>query len=338
MDSHPLDVQPLSPVRVKGIRYANFDTPLTLDQKRRKFTLSQLFLCFILMFAAGAMVYSMTRLQLMHTETSPAWKKKPKLISVFPEFEMGRVSRDLSERPKSRSMDDPSSFNGMNNDSVCGNTVQGKIFVTDSTGAICFRRHLLPGGCCSPQYVVSKLSCDKCRVDIGCCLEFEQCVSCCLSKIKPQISGQYSHEDFDACMHTCRTSSRSIKHGNEYKRALKHCYTNEDKLSINSLNFSSSKTITSGGPGVSCETACARLSMVCIDEYLSHVNNCPTLEKNFPCRNCIPSGGYDQPAYVDSKAPDQYHPGSCVVNTEAKLFDCAGIHPFTIRLCLCLPR
>ena len=35
---------------------------------------------------------------------------------------------------------------------------------------------------------------------------------------------------FDACIHLCRTSSRSIRGGNEYKSALKHCYSDKDTL------------------------------------------------------------------------------------------------------------
>lgn len=64
--------------------------------------------------------------------------------------------------------------------SNCENTIQTKIYVTDSKGHSCLREELDNFQCCpknSPQY-----SCNACKGD--CCTQFENCVSCCLNPSK----------------------------------------------------------------------------------------------------------------------------------------------------------
>ena len=45
--------------------------------------------------------------------------------------------------------------------------------------------------------------------------------------------------------------------------------------------------------------------------------------------------GGDQPAMIAGSAPADKQPGACLVNSDARLFDCAGKWEFAHRLCPC---
>lgn len=67
---------------------------------------------------------------------------------------------------------------------ICRNSVQGKILIVDDRGLVCQRSDLQSTGCCDFDAVNSKLhSCETCNLS-GCCTIYEYCVSCCLNPDK----------------------------------------------------------------------------------------------------------------------------------------------------------
>ncbi|KAF0693545.1 Aste57867_15503 [Aphanomyces stellatus] len=120
----------------------------------------------------------------------------------------------------------------------CKNTVNGRVFATDSRGYTCKRTSLLPTGCCASDDM--RYSCTTCDVEAPhCCDAFERCVSCCMSSTnnalvhsflqyadpKHPVYGQSSRLTlFGFCSFRCRTSSAGLQHQNSYRSLKKHCY------------------------------------------------------------------------------------------------------------------
>eukprot|EP00457_Paulinella_chromatophora_P010534 gb/GEZN01010640.1/.p1 GENE.gb/GEZN01010640.1/~~gb/GEZN01010640.1/.p1 ORF type:complete len:370 (-),score=34.14 gb/GEZN01010640.1/:35-1144(-) len=227
----------------------------------------------------------------------------------------------------------------------CLNTVQGAWMLTDNSGAVCERKDILTSGCCNVSKLTAFRTCEGCREDLGCCNSYEHCVSCCLSH-KPTPTRNtltYDHHVFDDCLHYCRLSSRSIKHGNLYKRDfLKFCYS--DQVNISSLNLAHG-TIIAGEFNRNCKTVCAQSKLSCIDEYLARLNDCDIVEKYLPCLTCSPSVGGSRgvyPSIVKANAPREDKnglvPGVCYMNDEIDKSDCTSLHMNLRRLCFCLPH
>jgi len=159
----------------------------------------------------------------------------------------------------------------------------------------------------------------------------------------------FSNDDFDYCLHLCRTSSRNLKHGNEYRSELKHCYSEsiiKHPQETPSLNTTQT-TIFTAGVGVSCNMACSERNMVCAEEYLQAINNCEELQKHFDCQYCLPAnsgggggGGHDPPApgWVVSASQEigAPLPKTCLVHSDSSFLDCKASHHQTQRLCICL--
>eukprot|EP00808_Paulinella_micropora_P009562 g76517.t1 len=227
--------------------------------------------------------------------------------------------------------------------SKCLNTVQGAWVLTDDTGAVCERKDLLSTGCCNVKTLTAYRTCDGCRQDLGCCTTYEHCVSCCLSHKPPLPIGHlaYPANVFDDCLHYCRISSRSIKHGNLYKRDfLKFCYM--EQVNISALVLSHGE-IVKGDFNRDCKTTCRGLSKTCVDEYLARLNDCDIVEKYFPCIQCTPGSGAVHPSTVKANAPrpsqqDSLVPGACYINDDIEKSDCTASHPQLRRLCFCLPQ
>ncbi|KAJ6638689.1 Scoloptoxin SSD14, partial [Pseudolycoriella hygida] len=122
---------------------------------------------------------------------------------------------------------------------ICRNSVQGKVLIVDDRGFVCQRTDLQSTGCCDVDAVNSKFySCDTCNLS-GCCTIYEYCVSCCLNPDKkslleqvidkaigPQRAVFASVKDhFELCLAKCRTDSHSVQHENKYRDPKsKHCY------------------------------------------------------------------------------------------------------------------
>jgi hypothetical protein len=226
-----------------------------------------------------------------------------------------------------------------------------------------------------------QLSCGMCRTDVQCCRSYEYCVSCCLSKLPESdraadsvaSSPRFSFHSFDKCLHLCRTSSRSIKHGNVYRTpVLRHCYTEGEHALP--LKFEESATVMVAKQGVSCSRTCAAYRgttlveeesdtpgvvlpppaapalFICHEAFLPLINNCPTMLKHFQCAHdkCDMNAGNDQPALVvndvlpadalqQPRTNRSHLPrGQCLLNGDDKLFDCEGHHESTQRLCVCI--
>lgn len=288
--------------------------------------------------------------------------------------------------------------------SRCHNTKQGRKLVTDDSGAICARQSLLLNGCCRSSMLIATRSCGMCRTDVQCCRSYEYCVSCCLNALdgsdraddsaSAEAAGaraRFSFHSFDRCLHLCRTSSRSIKHGNVYKTSvLKHCYTEgEHALPV---SFDDNAKLIVANQGVSCTRACNAyrgeetvapapvlpasddvpdpdaptsvlpppalpVLFICHEAFLPLVNTCDKLKQHFSCAgdSCETSAGNDQPALAVPAPPRAgaltpaatanaaavaaavlKPAGKCLVNGDAKLFDCEGHHEATRRLCVCI--
>jgi hypothetical protein len=87
--------------------------------------------------------------------------------------------------------------------------------------------------------------------------------------------------------------------------------------------------------GQSCSQACEANGRTCTSRGFAKANTCEVMKARFSCTTCTESEGPDQPCFVDSKAPKAMQPGTCLVKTDSSVFDCAGKHPKTSRLCVC---
>ena len=225
--------------------------------------------------------------------------------------------------------------------SHCRNSAQGKVLIVDERGVVCDRRAVDPAsGCCVDEAAVDALSCRSCRPDLGCCHSYEFCVSCCMGR---------AGGAFDQCLARCRTSSRSIKHGNVYRHTFHHCYGAPNALTQPTEAVNASLADISAAPlGASCHLHCAARSLTCVDALLALANSCAQLEAAFTCAGCEVSEGADQPAWVSSAAGKGFPEGRCLVNrlgaaaataapTAAQL-SCDGRHEKTRRLCVCVPE
>jgi len=343
---HPKSFYPFpSFPRLKGIRIPNFETPPQRTYWRFKLLIPILFL-----IASGGLFLSYLRISrrtLVESEVviiTPTWKIKPILTR---DLHIVRDGNDDSDSNR-----------------TCVNTIQGRELIADSSGSVCLRGNVLSDGCCNPTKRLHQLSCVTCRADLGCCSSFEYCVSCCLKEKQPQkalselTSTQvkqhsqtfntqsievpkpsrsldlFSPEDFDSCLHLCRTSSRNLQNGNQYHSDLKHCYTEAPKRNALSLNLTGSHVIVTGLT-VSCHTACNKLDMFCIPEYLSTLNACVELQKYFPCKQCEKSDY--QPSYIAPEAPPHLKPEFCFVHNDATALDCHSLDQYASRLCICVP-
>jgi len=149
------------------------------------------------------------------------------------------------------------------NNALCKNTAQGKLFITDNKGHVCTRDVLNSvTGCCpeSKDTNIDRFSCNSCEKPRNCCSIYEFCVSCCLNpsensalhrrsytsisqSASPALRELYKIEDdFEFCMAICRTSSRSVINQNKFKSQYKYCFSDS-------------------GPEISVETATEEVEM-----------------------------------------------------------------------------
>lgn len=154
-------------------------------------------------------------------------------------------------------------------DRNCENSGQGKFVISDSKGFICERHEVnLSTGCCNTgfdflpdlqeseensgkkstvtkhhQRLKRRFECSKCNPDIGCCLDYENCISCCLkpSNLQKYLiyyltldllkrpdaesgTSKVVHSQFAYCKHVCRTSSLSLQAENSYRGFHNSCF------------------------------------------------------------------------------------------------------------------
>lgn len=196
-------------------------------------------------------------------------RENPRYTNVHASQHNDRIVAMLSDSHNSKQQHKqlPALANGNSNDNsehrFCLNTQQGRVRVTDDTGATCYRQHLLGNGCCDTAAAAATVmdteggsaaaaavvhySCDSCDPQLLCCEAFEFCVSCCLrftdssnnrvhaaamtddranshSNSSSGSSSDSSSNLFPLCLHVCRTNSKSLLHGNSYKHKYKHCF------------------------------------------------------------------------------------------------------------------
>jgi len=144
-----------------------------------------------------------------------------------------QVRRELSEAADTNKMRGGGESGGASSTGrKCRNAFIRPHLVVDDDGYVCARNRVdLQGSqCCESRPHESLHTCKHCDEASGCCIEFEHCVSCCLSSVekeKPLDSGDL----WEACLNRCRTSSKSILNGNRYRSDLKHCYSGLDSPS-----------------------------------------------------------------------------------------------------------
>lgn len=95
-----------------------------------------------------------------------------------------------------------------------------------------------------------------------------------------------------------------------------------------------------GQKGMCCDKVCERAGLVCMDESLKVLNNCPKLRAAFPCGMCevaaIGAAGEDMPAWVSRSAPAGHARGACLVAPGGVKPRCKARYRHTRRLCGCL--
>jgi len=351
--------------KIKGLRTYNFDSPPRSRPCCRTRLLVVGLILAVVILSTLLFVGTFRVKEDLVVPRVPSWKIRPPLQSPTRDLRTIKVLHNDSE-------------NFATNFS-CSNTIQGKRLLTDSFGSVCLRENIMVGGCCHPSRRLGKLDCKTCRQDLGCCESFEYCVSCCLAqrqelgkarnetylpphsspfsrlvdrgnnrKAKEEsshVDAGFSLDDFDRCLHLCRTSSRSVQHGNEYKSSLKHCYHEIiDYTETPLLTLSELTTVFVARLGMSCHDACNEEKGICSEESLQAANDCSELQKYFPCQQCLPS----PPSLMDGARPvapgflsgtvNGIPPESCLVHADISFIDCKASHPSIKRLCVCLPK
>lgn len=84
-------------------------------------------------------------------------------------------------------------------------------------------------GCCFWKPIHPEpFSCQDCCLDVGCCLDLEYCVSCCMRTTTTTTTTTrdkiHKMDPFAWCLSTCRTSSPQLVHENTFVSNWKHCF------------------------------------------------------------------------------------------------------------------
>lgn len=181
------------------------------------------------------------------------------------------------------------SFNallGLHSPSKCFHTTGGMWEVTDNLGITCDISSLLSTGCCDMRKAKSYLTCRVCDQELGCCDNYEYCVSCCLAHMPLPDTLVFIENIFVKCTHTCRVSSKSIQRGNHYK-TLPFCYDMGIWLHGQYL---AEDDLLIGKEGQSCTQACKTVGRHCASATISLLNECKASKKYFPCERCVEAG------------------------------------------------
>lgn len=220
----------------------------------------------------------------------------------------------------------------------CAVATIGRLWAADSKGNVCERSLLdTASDCCSERTSTEDFEL-QCRPEIACCLEFEWCVAQCMR------SGD-SNADFRQCQRSCRTSSQSTIHGNRFRNRWKYCW----KPWKISENIPADLRIVRGYKlGESCSQSCSSKGMECLEQYLSYVNSCNALQREFLCETRCQST--DDPAHPSWSIPIDWISqeisnfntsqldnikGICNLNISPKTMDCEAVSLRSLRLCAC---
>eukprot|EP00592_Proboscia_alata_P008860 CAMPEP_0194361466 /NCGR_PEP_ID=MMETSP0174-20130528/9051_1 /TAXON_ID=216777 /ORGANISM="Proboscia alata, Strain PI-D3" /LENGTH=1292 /DNA_ID=CAMNT_0039133693 /DNA_START=376 /DNA_END=4254 /DNA_ORIENTATION=- len=86
---------------------------------------------------------------------------------------------------------------------------------------------------------------------------------------------------------------------------------------------------------VTCDYACNKLGMVCVENQFVYLNNCNAMKRNFNCKGCIGGVKGDEiPAYGTAKEKPQFYE-QCIVSSPTAS-KCNARHWSTQRLCPCI--
>ena len=131
------------------------------------------------------------------------------------------------------------------------------------------------------------------QVETQCCATYEQCVACCMgprqearraevmkaaAAKKTFAKAVHDHDVFEFCRATCRTSSKSTVHGNEYLSPMRFCLSPDTVAS----KLPSSVTPVAGEQGHSCVQTCESHSKTCDTRFFATINDCEHLKSAFP--------------------------------------------------------
>ena len=222
----------------------------------------------------------------------------------------------------------------------CKNTENGRRYVCDSVGNVCTHTQVKENGCCewkeearkeerkgegegegegaeAEEQRSERSTCSDCFMSLGCCSSFERCVSCCITSNENyeaairSSSSSSSDDIFDECVEKCRTSSRSLAHGNMYKHSnYKHCFntqeTKNEKPLTTAPSTSSSSSSTPSSSESSLVAASASLSLLGYSTLLvvaeRGVNCNNACSKIYP-ENLLPFNSSSFPLSSSSSSP-----------------------------------
>jgi hypothetical protein len=162
------------------------------------------------------------------------------------------------------------------NNTSCKNSFQGRHLISDSRGYTCARGDIHhTNGCCNhfindamekkvgqPNAsdiddmlykedanqksitLMKQFDCSNCNLQVGCCQEYEYCISCCLKpdhlqynydsylnipilqrKVSSNSNNLKNLDYFDYCQFVCRSSSLSVQTENSYRGLHNYCYS-----------------------------------------------------------------------------------------------------------------
>jgi hypothetical protein len=181
----------------------------------------------------------------------------------------------------------PETFESSN--ASCKNSFQGRHLISDSRGYTCTRGDIHhTNGCCKHSIndaakkkigqakkiesddilykedanhksitPLKQFECRNCNLQVGCCQEYEYCISCCLKpdhlrynynsylsipilqrKVSSNSNKLKNLDYFDYCQFVCRTSSLSVQTENSYRGSHNYCYSRVqapvEKIPVNS--------------------------------------------------------------------------------------------------------
>jgi len=132
---------------------------------------------------------------------------------------------------------------------------------------------------------------------------------------------------FNQCAQRCRTNSKILLHGNQYRHRFTHCYWEgvEPVLPVSMLH-PVSKT---SRPGEDCVSTCVEVGLICHEDYISEINSCEALKSQFECGECVSGKAPAAPSFSTKTK-------KCFVNDRRVHLDCEGVAEKHTRLCRCI--
>jgi hypothetical protein len=143
---------------------------------------------------------------------------------------------------------------------------------------------------------------------------------------------------FYKCLADCRTSKKTIIHGNRYKSVFKHCFEDRNRT-LKFGNLDGAKWIVAENSGENCDFACLRHGQVCVPQYLNQVT-CQNMKELLTCSSCAYESRLDRPSldFLSHRKIGGKFMGKCMLPSKDAEMDCDASHPSSIRVCACVMK